>query len=199
MAQPRRRVSYIIPPAAGNVSRLRLPPHGTQRLGAVGPLLLPYEAHPAPHVEEKPPWARHPRHRLGISSLALDSSTNLAGRNSPGGILYSGGRDGLIIAWDLGVPMKKRKQSKAPQGPRVNGQWEVLTGWADDTIEEEGEEDERLGTDGDVLGEVTSALKRQRSASVSGEVPFEHQWEVDMASFKPGSVRYSIPYCFVWL
>ncbi|KAJ2918916.1 hypothetical protein MD484_g1508, partial [Candolleomyces efflorescens] len=83
--------------------------------------------------------------------------------------------------------MKKRKQSRPPQGPRVNGQWEVLTGWADDTIEEEGEEDERLGTDGDVLGEVTSALKRQRSASVSGEVPFEHQWEVDMASFKPGS------------
>lgn len=190
MAQPRRRVSYIIPSAVGNVSRLRLPPHGTQRLGAVGPLLVPYEPHISPHVEETPPWARHPRHRLGISSLALDSSTSLAGRNSPGGILYSGGRDGLIIAWDLSVPMKKRKQNRAPQSSRVNSHWEVLTGWADDAIEEEGEEDERVGTDGDVLGEVTSALKRQRSASVAGDAPLEQQWEVEMANFRPGSVRF---------
>jgi WD repeat-containing protein 48 len=94
--------------------------------------------------------------------------------------------------------MKKRKQNRPPQGPRVNGQWEVLTGWADDAIEEEGEEDERLGTDGDVLGEVTSALKRQRSASVAGEVPFEQQWEAEMTSFKPGSVRRSSLYCFFW-
>ena len=44
-----------------------------------------------------------------------------------------------------------------------------------------------MGTDGDVLGDVTSALKRQRNASVSGETPFEQQWEVDPSLLKPGA------------
>ncbi|KAF5335676.1 hypothetical protein D9611_009691 [Ephemerocybe angulata] len=187
MAQPRRRVSFVVPPPTTHVTRLRLPAHGMQRLGATGPLLVPYETQDTPHVEETPPWARHPRHRLGISSLALDISTQLAGQNTPGGILYSGGRDGLIIAWDLGVPMKKRRTKLSVTPSRKNDHWEYMTGWADDAIEEEGEEDDRVGTDGDVLGDVTSSLKRSRQASVSGETPIEQQWEADMASFRPGS------------
>lgn len=177
----------MIPFPTGHVPRLRLPPHGMQRLGAVGPLLLPYDLQPiSPHIEETPAWARHPRHRLGISSLAVDCSTQLAGQSAPSGILYSGGRDGLIIAWDLGLPTKRRRSKPSAAKGKRNDHWEYLTGWADDAIEEE-EEDERIGTDGDVLGEVTSALKRQRNASVSGEIPIEQQWEVDSASFKAGT------------
>ena len=116
MSQPRRRVSYIIPPTSNRIPRLRLPPHGRQRLGAVGPLLVPFETQETTPVESTPPWSRHPRHRLGISSLALDTSTQLVGSNAPGGILYSGGRDGLIMAWDLGIPMKRRKARTLPTG-----------------------------------------------------------------------------------
>jgi len=55
-----------------------------------------------------------PGHRLGINSLALDTTTSSAG-DSPGGILYSAGRDGMISAWNLNLQLKRR-----PNG-HVNG------------------------------------------------------------------------------
>ena len=42
----------------------------------------------------------HPRHRLGVASLALDTSTQLVGRAAFEGILYSDGKDGLVMSWD---------------------------------------------------------------------------------------------------
>ncbi|RDB19018.1 hypothetical protein Hypma_014361 [Hypsizygus marmoreus] len=185
MVQPRRRVSYVIPPPMDAVPRLQLPPHGAQALGSVGPLLIPL-GHDAQETEPAAPkWARHPRHRLGISSLALDTSTQLAGRGGPEGILYSGGRDGLILSWDLGIPMKKRKISEDDGSKRIENRWERMTGWADDTIDEEAEEDDRMHMDGDILGDVTiSGRKRQRSTVHS--IPYESQWETDLAAFKPG-------------
>ena len=42
----------------------------------------------------------YPRHRLGVASLALDTSTKLVGRAACEGILYSDGRDGLVKSWD---------------------------------------------------------------------------------------------------
>ncbi|TFK19214.1 WD40 repeat-like protein [Coprinopsis marcescibilis] len=181
MSQPKGRVSYIIPPSTGHVRRFQLPPHGSQRLGAVAPILVPHLVQTVHNVDETPSWARHPRHRLGVAALAIDSSTFLAGRSSPEGILYSGGRDGLIIARDLGVRMKKRTNQSVV---RPKDRWEMITGWADDAIEEETDESDERGTDGDVLGEVTG--KRQRAASVSQDLPIENQWETDMNSFRPG-------------
>ncbi|KAF8063588.1 hypothetical protein FPV67DRAFT_1701521 [Lyophyllum atratum] len=183
MVQQRRRVSYVIPAPAEPVPRLQLPPHGTSRLGSIGPLLIPLES--TPEVET-PKWTRHPRHRLGISSLALDTSTQLAGRGAPEGILYSGGRDGLVISWDLGIPMKKRRPRRADILRRADARWETMTGWADDGIDEETEDgDDRVQSDGDILGEVTISGRRRRKSDTLS-IPYENQWETDLAAFKPG-------------
>lgn len=182
MNPPRRRVSYIVPPPTSHVQRLQLPPQGSQRLGAVNPLLIAYPSQGHVDVQETPSWARHPRHRLGVAALALDTTTCLAGRNAPEGILYSGGRDGLIISRDLGVSMKRRRLRP---DTRPSDRWEMLTGWADDAIQEEEDAEDR-GTDGDVLGEVTS--RKSRSASMSADSAPETQWQTDFSAFKPGVV-----------
>lgn len=187
MVQARRRVSYIIPAPEDPAPRLQLPPHGVSRLGATGPLLI-YHGGDDGRQEGSSQRQKHPRHRLGVASLALDVSTQLIGRNAPEGILYSGGRDGLVMSWDLGMPMKRRKISDGNLQPR-RGRWEVLTGWGEDFIEEEAEDgDERPVSDGDILGDVVDTLKKRRQASVMGEIPLERQWETDWSIFKPGVV-----------
>lgn len=189
MVQKRRRVSYVIPPPAGVPRLLQLPSRGLSRLGSIGPLLIPAEEHTADDTQKK---EEHPRHRLGISSLALDTSTQLAGRDAPEGILYSGGRDGMIMSWDLGIPMKKRnvRQDSQDELRRSHGRWEIMTGWADDRIDEEGEDaDDFKQSDGDILGDVTgSTRKRQRAKTNS--IAYEDQWETDLTAFKPGKVKY---------
>ena len=82
MAPPRRRVSYVIPAPADPPPRLQLPPHGVPRNGATGPILIPIQSAGSP-PPPTPKWAQHPRHRLGVSCLALDTSTQLVGRASP--------------------------------------------------------------------------------------------------------------------
>lgn len=127
--------------------------------------------------------AREPRHRLGIASLALDTSTQLVGRNAPEGILYTGGRDGLVNSWDLGLSLRERQRRygyDGEDGHRLGGHWEMMTGWADDSIDEEDEDDEVV-MDGDVLGEVT-APRRRRGSQVDDPIPVEHQWEADFDS-----------------
>ncbi|KAF8152379.1 hypothetical protein B0H34DRAFT_724941 [Crassisporium funariophilum] len=185
MVQARRRVSYIIPSSSETVTRLQLPPHGVLRLGATGPLLTPI-LHSESH-EEPTTWSKHPRHRLGVASLALDTSTQLVGRNTPEGILYSGGRDGLVMSWDLGIPMMRRE---AKGDVTAKSRWEAMTGWGEDAIDEEVDEaDERPLSDGDVLGDVTAELnrRRQRVASIAGEIPHEHEWETDLSAYEAGS------------
>lgn len=49
-----------------------------------------------------------PGHRLGINSLALDTTNGTTSGAEPQGILYSAGRDGMVSAWDLGLHLKKR-------------------------------------------------------------------------------------------
>ena len=48
-----------------------------------------------------------PGHRLGINSLALDTTTSTDG-STPQGILYSAGRDGMVSAWGLHLELTKR-------------------------------------------------------------------------------------------
>lgn len=184
MAQARRRVSYVILPPDGPVPHLQLPPHGVSRLGCTGPLLRQAGGHG--QDKDIPKRARH-RHRLGVSSLALDTSTQLTGRSAPEGILYSGGRDGMVISWDLEMPMKKRKlKQDAGDFRRGVGRWELMTGWGDDVIAEEAEDaDDRPTSDGDVLGEVTAFASRRRRQSQSS-LPYEQQWETDLDLCKPG-------------
>lgn len=188
MVQAKKRISYIIPTPSENIPRLRLPPLGVARLGAIGPLLIPYTPSGGGTREEPTRRPKELRHRLGISSLALDCSTQLVERVAPEGILYSGGRDGLIMSWDLGISMRKRRHKESGNVSRQRKKWENLTGWGDDVIEEETDEDYRPTSDGDVLGEVTNNLReRRRAASLVG-IPYERQWEVDISSFKAGTV-----------
>lgn len=127
----------------------------------------------------------HPKHCLGLTSLAIDTSTLLSNSASPGGILYSGGRDGLIASWELNVPHRRRKGGRyeipAGRGSRVK--WERIGDGAefwDDEDEEDGfeESDDILSSDDDEGGWGAEGKRR----SSKGEVPYEDRWEVDKAA-----------------
>jgi WD repeat-containing protein 48 len=175
-------VSYIIPSPSESIPRLQLPPHGISRLGATGPHLTPFAGQSG---SDSKGLINNPRHRLGVASLALDTSTQLIGRAAPGGILYSGGRDGLVMSWDLGLPTKRRKVKAGGQG-----RWETMTGWGDDVLDDDLEDGDERVNDGDVLGDVTDNFqrRRQRARSKAGEIPFEFEWEIDLSTFRPGTV-----------
>jgi WD repeat-containing protein 48 len=189
MVPARQRVSYVIPPPADPVPRLQLPPYGLPRLGLNKPLLIPLDV-----LGDSQPKANaiqtHPRHRLGVASLALDTCTQLAGRSTPEGILYTGGRDGMVISWDLGIRMKKRSGGAIKT---QKGRWEMITGWGNDVIDEENEEDvddglTNFGSDGDVLGDVTEAVKKRKGLSASDPLLHEQLWEIDTDSLESGKV-----------
>ena len=186
MVQTRRRVSYIIPSHSESVPRLQLPPHGVSRLGLTGPLLTPFAGQSGSNSKD----VNHPRHRLGVASLALDTSTQLVGQAAPQGILYSGGRDGLVMSWELGIQMKKRKVKSGRSIQGGQGRWEIMTGWGDDTLEEDLEDGDERVNDGDVLGEVTDNVnrRRRRAQSKAGEIPHEQEWETDISTFRAGKV-----------
>jgi WD repeat-containing protein 48 len=174
---PRRRVSYVLPAPAEPLPLLQLPAGDAPRNGQTGPLLVraQNDAQPTTNGESAHPAAGHPKHRLGVASLALDAATHLVGRNAPGGILYSGGRDGLIMSWDLGLSMRARTQRYGAVNGirRLGGRWEGMTGWGDDTDEEEDV------MDGDVLGEVSGA-RRRRLSHADDDIPLGEQWEPDL-------------------
>ena len=189
MAPARRRVSYIIPPPSDPVPRLQLPPHGAAKTGSSAPLLIPSQ-HESPSAPW-PTWGQHPRHRLGVCCLALDTATQLVGRSTPESILYSGGRDGMVFSWDQNIPMKKRAQRygvSSDDMQRSVGRWEIMTGWADEAAEDEDEGDEGR-SDGDILGDVQdSNPRRRRRPRPEDGIPWEEQWETDLEALQPGQV-----------
>ncbi|CAG7850929.1 WD repeat-containing protein 48 homolog [Serendipita indica DSM 11827] len=172
-----RRISYVIPPPVQDVQRLVLPKFGTDRHGQTTPIIWPLSgdgqalgssraslgslsnlqtSNEATTVSFN--GASHPQHRLGISSFALDTSTRLTGRTTPEGILYSGGRDGQILAHELGISLKHRS---SPYGVHAsaNGNvsnWEALTGWSTG-----GDDDEH------------------EKPAIPTEIPFENAYEID--------------------
>jgi WD repeat-containing protein 48 len=179
---PKRRVSYFIPPPAGPLPRLELPPEGVHRNGATGPLLIPSKAAEGGglYTPTTPTFTRErqPRHRLGVASLALDSATQLLGRPTPGGILYTGGRDGQVLAWDLGLPYRQRSRTHGINSEGANRRWEMLTGWGDDVYEDEDEEED-VPLAGDILGDVPVKRKR-RGSRPDDPIPYEEQWELEL-------------------
>ena len=180
-------MSYIIPSPSESIPRLQLPPHGIPRLGATGPLLTPFAGQSG---SDSKGLINHPRHRLGVASLALDSSTQLVGRAAPEGILYSGGRDGLVMSWELGLPTRRRKVTIGQSMKVGQGRWETMTGWGDDVLDDDLEDGDERVNDGDILGDVTDNLhrRRQRARSKAGEIPFEREWEIDLSTFREGTV-----------
>ncbi|KAH7889662.1 hypothetical protein F5I97DRAFT_1996070 [Phlebopus sp. FC_14] len=119
-------------------------------------------------------------------SLALDSTTQLEGRAAPEGILYTAGRDGQVISWDLGLSFRRaRSQSRRA---RV-GRWETLTGMAEGSVDEEPDEIERR--DGDVLGDVKERGSRMRRGRLYGDALRHDYWELDMEGQHPGTVRHT--------
>jgi len=184
---PRRRVSYGIPlpPSTNSIPLLWLPPLGFDRKGSVNPILISNQ-HPKPTFQ--PYQDDVPRHRLGVSALALDTTTQLVGLPSPEGILYTGGRDGLVIAWDLNIPMRKSpRRDDVPL--HSSNQWELVTGWVDPVADDAPDKDEEMRSDGDILGEVKgSGRRRALSSAKRGSIPLEHQWEPEPDAFRPGQV-----------
>lgn len=166
-----RRVSYVIPEPTLHPTRLQLPRLGVDRHGSTTPLLIPVQSDDGgdaggsstPLTASGTPNG-HPRHRLGVNSLALDTSTQLAGRPTPEGILYSGGRDGMIIAHELGITHKKRAHMAAADPHR----WETLVGFHNNPNLHTEEEPGPVGTE---------------------EIPYTNAWEIDMSRFEPGHVR----------
>jgi WD repeat-containing protein 48 len=93
----------------------------------------------------------------------------------------------MVISWDLHLPTRQRP-TKLPKPQR--GRWEMLTGWGDDWYddgeENNSENEPSVGTDGDVLGDVTAGVKKRRKSSV---VPSEEEnWELDPGEFTPEQV-----------
>lgn len=145
-----------------------LPPLGLARHGSPRPLLFPSH-----HQPEAPPKPCEPRHRLGVTSLALDTTTQLEGFAAPQGILYTGSRDGQVMSWDLGLTLRPRRSPSLRRNRAAR--WETLTGMAD--ADDETEEEEQR--DGDILGDVKESGGRRRKSSFRDDIPYEHQWELD--------------------
>jgi len=134
-----RRISYVLPAPDAPLPLLSLPALTEPRLGRTSPLLLQRSAG-QPTISSRrnisslkdstlnSDGSSHPRHSLGVAAIALDTSTQLAGQSTPQGILYTGGRDGLVAGWELGLPMTKRRRPRwnetSRPGERVK--WERL-------------------------------------------------------------------------
>ncbi|KAL9936561.1 hypothetical protein V8E36_004629 [Tilletia maclaganii] len=213
-----RRVSYVLPTPGCTTSRapqrplkvFALPPApaaGEHRPSA-NPLLVASPHHSADDVQLNQ-WSgdeRHPRHSLAVTSLAIDTTTRIKhGQHSrsdgqslkPEGILYTGGRDGLICSWELGLPLRQAKPRPRKKRRKAN-----FLRPHDDDVEEEDEEDDAESAAGDHDEEINrviqlefdreagrphgraSAPVRQHSASAE-----ETAWEVDHAALPQASKK----------
>ncbi|TFY81290.1 hypothetical protein EWM64_g2722 [Hericium alpestre] len=75
----------------------------------------------------------------------------------------------------------------------ASGRWEMMTGWADEVIDEEVEDgEEGPRSDGDILGDVKGSGKRRRTSAAADTtaIPLEQQWETDYAAFEQGKASH---------
>ena len=201
MVKISRRVSYIIPAPVEDPPYLSLPPIDQNRRSHPQPFLTPKDglangngdgfasnnpfASPDDLDHVRPASAKHPRHCLGLTSLALDTSTLLHNTQSPGGILYSGGRDGLVCSWELNIPHKRRRGGRYEilPGRGSRTKWEKVGDGAE--FFEEDEDFEQDEEEEDDRGDSSDEEEGQ------GEVPYEDRWEVDKEALAAQPVRIS--------
>ncbi|EUC54390.1 WD repeat protein C31A2,14, putative, partial [Rhizoctonia solani AG-3 Rhs1AP] len=180
---PPRRISYVIPAPQDPPPQLALPPIGVPRNGQTSPIFIPIDSD-ANEPFRNTPRPSHPQHRLPISALAIDKSTQLVDRSSPEGILYTSGRDGLVAAWELGVPMRKRSLREKER----KRHWEALTGW-DEVDDDSDEEDEE---------EMGKPPRPMPPVDENGWA-YEDRWEVTAADLKPARFRQSVQLHTDWI
>ncbi len=218
-----RRISYVLSPPTSPVPYLGLPPLETPRHGHPQPLLRPREisdgdaAHRSAPVlsrtlsltEPGAQTSSHPRHCLGVAAIALDTTTQLHGKSTPEGILYTGGRDGLVAGWELGIKLKRRSKAKwssrSSRSKRVD--WERLEDGAawdeNDGYDSEGTQDESDGEgsrpssdEGEEVVDLMSGDERWSKVEKPyrqkrrGAIRFEDSWEVDKVALIDNPVRY---------
>ncbi|KAJ1305523.1 hypothetical protein OPQ81_000530 [Rhizoctonia solani] len=188
---PPRRISYVIPAPQDPPPQLALPPVGVPRNGQTSPLLIPADSQSTNDIHEptrSTPRPSHPQHRLPVSALAIDKSTQLVDRSSPEGILYTSGRDGLVAAWELGVPMRKR----SPREKERKRYWEALTGW------DEVDDDSDDGDDEDAIGKPPRPKRPLPPVDERGWA-YEDRWEVAGDDLKPAQFRQSVQLHTDWI
>ncbi|KAH7323334.1 hypothetical protein B0J17DRAFT_683001 [Rhizoctonia solani] len=188
---PPGRISYVIPAPQDPPPQLALPPVGVPRNGQTSPLLIPADSQSNNDTNEparSTPRPSHPQHRLPVSALAIDRSTQLVDRSSPEGILYTSGRDGLVAAWELGVPMRKRN----PREKERKRHWEALTGW--DEVDDDSDEED----DEDGIGKPPRPKRQLPPVDESGWA-YEDRWEVEGDELKPAQFRQSVQLHTDWI
>ena len=190
---PARRISYVIPAPQEPPPQFSLPPAGLPRNGQTAPLLIPVTAQADSREPSRNlPRLNHPQHRLAVSTFALDTSTRLVDRPTPEGILYTSGRDGLVAAWELGVPMQKR----ALRAKERRQHWETLTGWDEDDEDESDEDTDEDGLDGIVR---PPRKKRVKPPVDESGWAYEGRWEGAGDGIKPAQFRQSVQLHTDWI
>lgn len=178
-----RRISYTLPLATHTPKWFSLPSIDAEKPTGSNPLLIeanhssssdqsqsqstqfhptnPYSRH-NPSSNPNQTTHSHPKHTLAVTCLAVDSSTCISGYgDEPQGILYTGGRDGLIASWELRLKMRKRrKRNIHHQQPQ--GDWENV-------------ESSQVNVDGSREQEEDEEEEEEEDSTL----PLESKWQVD--------------------
>lgn len=183
MTNSTRRISYVVPFPPTPPPWLQLPSSTHPRNGSPYPLLFPSDHPPlSSHASIDPPSA-HPQHSLGVPAMALDTSTQLAAQEGPQGILYTGGRDGLLAGWELDMRLRRRTALEGHAGAG-KADWVRWNELGNDGIDD-GADDEL--TAGSGSGAPTPPTPSDPRTSDGEKLPFEDRWEVD--TYAEGEVR----------
>ena len=173
----RKRVSYTLATPSATPPALGLSPPQHDQIGRAAPS---YRVFPATTPRQAvAPEATHPAHCLGVTALALDKTTLLHGQDAPAGILYTGGRDGLVASWEQGVPMKRAEKGVEEEYVK----WEKI-GVVDDEEETE-EDDSEFGYIGGNTRSTGDAIARK------GRDDGSAKWIVDHEAIQGGSLGVS--------
>lgn len=106
--------------------------------------------------------------------------------------MYTSGRDGLVAAWELGVPMQKR----APRAKERRHHWEALTGWDEDDDDESDEDTDEDGLDGIVR---PPRQKRMKPPVDESGWAYEDRWEAAGDELKHAQFRQSVQLHTDWI
>lgn len=178
-----RRLTYSLPPRDDSLPEFAIPSlqASFQRRGRSQPLLEQLSpSTPVPARSKlsstQPGRALHPRHTLPVTSLALDTSTCVQDKEAasssqhvPRGILYTGGRDGLLAAWELELPLKKRRGHRPP----------IWDGWHEDSGDDVVDHHAQHAAQSQNHGTYSTVSTEVEKEVDTSELPLEQQWQID--------------------